>query len=650
MAFFRSLRCGLVLGLLVLTFAWPAQADERILDFASNVQVGRNGTLTVTETIRVQAEGQQIKRGIFRDIPLTAEGADGRTYRVGFKLLSVLQDGRPAPYSQRENGSGVRIYVGEKDVFLQEGAYTYTFKYEIDRQIRFFETHDELYWNATGLEWAFPIDEAIARVVLPEGGRAEKWTAFTGTYGETGERYEANSQKGGSEIVFRTTAPLPPYAGLTVVVSMPKGTVLPPSEAERIGYFLSDYSSALIGAGGVILVLVYYLVAWWMVGRDPPRGVVFPRFQPPEGISPALSRYIAQRGFADGGWIALSAACLNLAVKNRLKIEDNSGVATLSLFEQNAAHSPSGAGLPRGEAAVERWLVGRNGPVALSKANGLSIKALGTKFRNAIENENRNVFFRSNWAYLVPGGLLSLITIVALFAFGQMQPGEEGFVIIFLAFSVFASVTALQVGKAAFRKVGIQWRLALVFLLFALAVAAVSFGAWHVSGGVDNLPVLPLIAAVLVALNLLFFFLIGAPTALGRKALDEIEGLEMYLSVAEKERLNMKDAPDMSTAHFEKLLPYAVALGVERPWATAFESWLAAAAGASLAASYHPSWYSGDGFSSARISDNIANTAHSMSGSFQSSLPVPKSSSSGFSGSSGGFSGGGGGGGGGGGW
>ena len=627
-----------------------AQADERILKFVSDIDVARDGTLTVTETITVRAEGNQIRRGIFRDIPLAVEGANGRIYKAGFKLLSVQQGGVPAPYHINENSQGVRIYVGEENTFLQAGNYTYTFSYETDRQIRFFEDHDEVYWNATGNEWIFPVDEAIARVVLPKGVKASEWTAYTGGYGETGKAFEARSAQGGSEVIFRTTQVLPPYEGLSVNVSLPKGAITPPSDAEKLEYFVNDYRSELIGGAGVLLVLLYYFAAWWMVGRDPAEGVVFPRFSPPAGISPALAKYIQNQGFGDGGWVALSAACLNLAVKKRLRLEEEDGDTTLVLNRTGREGQIPGFGLPKGEAALEEWLSGRDSPLPLNKTNGKSIQALGRKFRAAIERESRDVYFRTNKRFLIPGSILSLVTIVALLAFGGLQPGQEGFVIIFLVFSMFATVFAINIGKAIFRFASMKLRMALIFVVFGLGVAGAAFGAFHVNGGVDSLPVLPFIAVALVALNILFFFLISAPTALGRQALDEIEGLQMYLSVAEKERLNMAEVPDMSTDHFEELLPYAVALGVEKPWAKAFEAWLTTAAGAAVAASYHPGWYGGSHFDARHVSDSLGRTASSMAGSFQSSLPAPKSSSSGSSGSSGGFSGGGGGGGGGGGW
>jgi uncharacterized membrane protein len=103
----------------------------------------------------------------------------------------------------------------------------------------------------------------------------------------------------------------------------------------------------------------------------------------------------------------------------------------------------------------------------------------------------------------------------------------------------------------------------------------------------------------------------------------------------------MADAPPVTPSKFETLLPYAIALGVEKPWSEALESHLAKAALVADTA-YQPIWYNG------RLDRNVSHftsSLSSMSSSFQSSTPAPKSSSSGRSGGSGGGGGGGGGGG-----
>ncbi|MET1414057.1 DUF2207 domain-containing protein [Roseibium sp. HPY-6] len=635
-------------ALILLCLGWGAHADERILKYVSNIEVAQNGVLTVTETITARSEAREIRRGIFRDLPLTAIGANGRSYRVGFKLLEVLQDGRPAPHFVRDSTDGVRIYVGEENVFLQPGNYTYTIKYETDRQIRFFETEDQLYWNATGNEWNFPIDEAIARVVLPSGVRATENTAYTGAFGSRDQFYRASVEDDGNVVLFSTTQSLLANEGFTIVVNMPVGSVARPTGAEEFEYFLGDYRLELIGGTGILLVLFYYLWAWLRVGRDPARGVVFPRFQPPANISPALAKYIENRGFGNDQWVALSAACLSLAVKKRLKLEEDGGDISLSLLPDGRNGEAPGSGLPKGEAALEKWLSGRGSPLTLNEANGQSIQALGSKFTGAIERESGGLYFKSNWTYLIPGVLLSLATFGLLIFFGFLGAQQQEFVMLFLFFSVFATFFSAGLGALALGSLNFPFRLVFTLGFFALGMGLAATLANLITGALASMIAFPVSVAILVGINIVFFLIIDAPTTLGRQFLDQIEGLKLYLSVAEKDRLNMNNVPDMSTVHFEKLLPYAVALGVEKPWSEAFEGWLATAAGASAATGYHPDWYSGRSFNARDVAESVGATAGAIAGSFVSSLPAPETSSSGSSSS--GSSGGGGGGGGGGGW
>lgn len=72
--------------------------------------------------------------------------------------------------------------MGDKDVRISPGVHTYKLTYRVGRELGFFEDHDELYWNVTGNEWAFPIDSASATVLLPKGVAAKKIRhhAFTG--------------------------------------------------------------------------------------------------------------------------------------------------------------------------------------------------------------------------------------------------------------------------------------------------------------------------------------------------------------------------------------------------------------------------------------------------------------------------------------
>ncbi|MEL6947981.1 MAG: DUF2207 domain-containing protein, partial [Pseudomonadota bacterium] len=177
MLLFQNLRSILLalFALLCLSISAPAAlADERILDFSSRVTVLKDGTFRVKEIIKVRSERRRIRRGIFRDFPLRFKGPDGRERKVGFKLISAKRDGVEENTRLQWSSRAVRIYLGKSDVFLKSGVYTYELVYESNRQLRIFDDFAEVYWNATGHFWEFPIDKAVATVDLPDGATAKQ--------------------------------------------------------------------------------------------------------------------------------------------------------------------------------------------------------------------------------------------------------------------------------------------------------------------------------------------------------------------------------------------------------------------------------------------------------------------------------------------
>ena len=181
----------LLLCLLLFNFAVPAYSaqSERILDFNSRMQVQQDGTMTVTEEIRVVCAGRQIKRGIYRDFPTKYKDRYGNTVKVGFEVLEVLRDGISEPYHFKELSNGKRVYIGKKEIFLKPGTYTYTITYKTDRQLGFFDDFDELYWNVTGNGWDFVIEKVEAMVELPPGADMLQRAAYTGRFGEKGQDF-----------------------------------------------------------------------------------------------------------------------------------------------------------------------------------------------------------------------------------------------------------------------------------------------------------------------------------------------------------------------------------------------------------------------------------------------------------------------------
>nr|WP_272213075.1 DUF2207 domain-containing protein [Marinicella sp. W31]MDC2879018.1 DUF2207 domain-containing protein [Marinicella sp. W31] len=625
--FFAILFATLVLA------AAPVLAAEVINSFTSDVTVEKSGVYDVTETIAVHAEGDQIRRGIYRDFPLTFRTDQGRTGEVTFDLKSATLDGQPVDHHTESISGGIRIYLGSADATVSPGNHTYQLTYETDRQVRTFDDHDEIYWNATGNFWAFPIEEATAVITLPEGVTPQKTTFYTGAYGS--REQNARETTNGNAVTFETTKPLGPKEGLSVVIAVPKGAIEGPSGAESASWFLSDYRNYFIGLGGMLIVFVYYLLSWRAVGRDPPGGVVVPRWDPPEGLSPALVSYVENQGFGSSRFEAIAATAIDLAVKGFLIIDEPKKGMTLKRTDK-----PFDAALPPGQKALLKAVDNTGGVFIVDKAHGKTVSAMASAFTSAITREHRGDYFVSNIAYTLGGVALSVLSVIALIAFGYISNDVVPVLFVSVIMSVVIGVFAASFARS-FRRRGRSIGSAVGLLI---GIGIFGFFAVHALGGMimtlasshligEDWAVIAAVGGI-VLMNLLFFFLMGAPTPSGRKKMDEIAGLKQYLTLAEANRMNMAGAPEMSPQHFETLLPYAVALGVEKPWSATFDKWLVAAVAAGTASYYSPYWYYGD-FRHQNLSDQIGSFSSSMASTMSSSMPTQNTSSSGFSGGGG---------------
>ncbi|MDL2408291.1 DUF2207 domain-containing protein, partial [Rhizobium calliandrae] len=633
---------GLFVALLLLFSASIASATEVINAFDQAITLNRDGSMHVTETIAVNAEGRAIRRGIFRDFPLTLVDSAGRQVQVDFDVVSVERDGAPEDWRKEHIEGGERIYIGNADRIINRGPHTFRITYNTNRQIRYFDDHDELYWNVTGNGWQFPILRASATATLPDGAKPQQIAYYTGPIGSTGRDASASAEA--DRITFVTTLPLAPGEGLTIAIKLPKGAIAAPSSSQQWRWFITDHLDAIIAISGLSLVFAYYLRSWIAVGRDPPRGVMVPRWDPPDGISPALVNYIDNRGFSGAGWTALSATAIDLAVRGYVVLDDLKSKVVIRMTGK------AGSDLGGGDKVLMQAL-GPFSPLVIDKESGQSVQQLGSKFRSAIERDHRGEYYKANSLYITAGIAASVLILAAIVIFGRLHENALPLIVLPGILSIVVTIFAGAIGRTFLRHdAGLGRRIfsVLVFAFIGFVMVSVITSVFAaLVAPLMKAGELALVAGIvgIFALNVVFFFLMGAPTPLGRKMTDGIAGLRQYLTLAERDRMNMQDAPQMSPQHFEKLLPYAVALGVEKPWSRAFEAWLATAAGAAAAA-YAPVWYSGD-FRSGNIGGTIGDFSSSMASTIASTIPAPvSSSSSAFSaggGGGGGFSGGGGG-------
>jgi hypothetical protein len=647
----RSLLRALTI-LAAVALGGVANAVEVIRSFDVEIVVSEDGSLDVIEKILVTVEGQQIKRGIYRDFPVAYEEEDGRVSLATFEVLEVLRNGAAERYRRTSEDAYARVYMGQRDVFLPAPSEQhYELRYRTKGQLRARDGYDELYWNVTGDRWNFRILTASVAIRLPEGTRILQHAAYTGPRGAAGSDFEVIEAADG---IYRAriTAPLNRREGFTVAIGWPKGAIdIPPvlyGARGASGQFTVPMTLGGVRLGpvaavfGTMLGALALLYGWLRVGRDPDGGAIYPRFEPPARLSPAATRYVKLFGFDPR---CLTAAILNLAVKGALEIIER---PSASLFrDKEYTLAPLGRkarGLSKGENAVYLQLFGSGEPLELTRGGpaGRRMEKARTELKSKLWDEHYGASFQRNTGYTVvgiaAGALLSILLIFITERGNMLVVAYWGLPALICAlltyaagFLMFEFTDLRQGGRSSFGRLAkIATALFFVVTLGGSLLSEFSFN--------DILALAqPSVAAAGAAFGvvvILFHFLMAAPTKAGRKIIDEIAGFELYMRTAEEGRLDILNPPERTPELFERLLPYAVALGLSHQWSEKFADVLATAA--------VPSWYSGEGHL------NIDRFERGFSQAV-SSASTPPSRSSGGSGG-GGFSGGGGGGGGGGGW
>lgn len=567
---------AVVLTLCAYALVGNATAKEGITSFDVIIDVAQNGDFIVTETITVNVEGKTIKRGIFRDLPRYAM-IDGYKLPQRYKFLSVTRNGIKEPYSRETVNNAKRLRIGEEDVFIKHGLHTYEIRYGVKDQIRREPDFDEVYWNVTGNFWRYAINKASVTVNMPDGARLQSRKAFTGRLGQTGA--DADYQNIGGAHTFSTNRAFAPREGLTISLRFYKGVMAPQPESTKRFIWWVKNGAILLLSLSLIGIFWFYYRAWHKHGRDPAKGPVFARYAPPEGYSAAAASHIFYKGVR--GNKPLIATLMGLAINDFISLDTDKKKTVIK-----RTHNPNGGGvhkrLTREEFVLFNDLFnGKKKRITLTKSPNKTFNLSHERFKKRLTKKYGDAYFKWNGGYMLGGIVLSAIAIGA--ALSQLYGMTTSY--------------------------------------FWAAIGALIF------------------------LNVLFIYLMPAPTRKGQDVAAEIEGFRLYLKTAEKGRLNAYDVhgdapPMMSTDHYEAMLPYAVALGVEKPWTDYFETTLPTEAKA-----YNPAWSGMDGGHYKSVSHMTDSMVSNISSGVSSAAPQSSGSSSG-----GGFSGGGGGGGGGGGW
>ncbi len=262
------LMAWLAVGVAAIGEGAAAQSSERIVSYVVDIQILRDDSIVVRETI-VYDFGSNERHGIIRDVPTTLRYNDRFDRIYPLDVVSVTATaGASSQYTTEVVGAGTtRIKVGDPDRTVT-GEHTYVLTYRVEGALNGFADHDELFWNAIGSDWPVPIEKAAVSVTAP--GPIGRVACYTGP---TGSRLPCGSTSVKNDVGTFTQRALDPFEALTVVVGLSKGAVAEPSPILRERRTLRRAFSTSPPVAGAFAVLVVVVIAWfgrlmWKTGRD----------------------------------------------------------------------------------------------------------------------------------------------------------------------------------------------------------------------------------------------------------------------------------------------------------------------------------------------------------------------------------------------
>ncbi|NUM25075.1 MAG: DUF2207 domain-containing protein [Candidatus Buchananbacteria bacterium] len=570
----------------LLFFCWltPAAA-ETIQDFSVGIGINQDATFDVREEIFYDF-GTEVRHGIYRDIPVKYQTAQGNK-SIKVSNISVTDSaGNLYQFTTSRVGDYLRIKIGDPDATVS-GEHMYVVGYRVSRAINYFQDHDELYWNVTGNNWTVPINQVKAIVILQADALKDlRLACFSGAYGSTQPCRTAELASNANRASFSDSG-FAAGDGLTVVVGFPKDVVVEPAWWQNA--LVVVYDNLILLLPVIVLAALYLL--WRRYGKDPKgQGTIITQFDAPKDLSPAQVGLIIDENVRQRD---ISSEIVYLATKGYLKIHY---LDDLNFFDR------------------------------FSKADNYVIEKIktGDDLPNDFQRLLMTKLFNDDFVktHEVNGKKIAGVRLNAL---------QEKFYKDYKDISKAVYQSMISKGYFAGNPQTIK---GIYIFLGGLVVFSIFF-----LGGLLN-PLWIMSVAISGVMIICFGFIMPQKTKAGVLLKEHVLGLKNYLKVAEKDRLAFHNAPEKKPEIFERLLPYAMVLGVETAWAAQFAGIY----------NQQPSWYSAPAsrhLNAMILADSLDGFAD-VSGKVVASHP--RSASSGASGFSGGFSGGGFGGGGGGSW
>ena len=508
---------------------------EVIKNYDIDIQINKDGTLLINEEL-VYYTPSASKHGIFRDIPTNFRGKLGTNDSRLIKMNYIKRDGSAENYTETIFPDGVRYRVGSADYFINQGENKYTLNYTMSNAVKSEKDIYQVYFNAVGQYWDFPIQNA--KVTVHYEGNSEfsqdeikRFEIYRGKYGETRKDFTYKINKNNIEITAKNFTS---KEGLTFLLDL-KTTKINITALDKLKLFMELNSELFTIGFGLFLLFIYMLITWKIYGKDPEKKAIIPSFEIPKDVSPMMAAYMSKMRESSE---LLTIGLLTLTSKNHMELTaDEKNKLEYKIQESMEELSKEESEIKKVFSSQEEKSKGK-----VKNIDDMKMYDLVNQIGRSLDRSYKKIY-KENGAFFFP-------VISMLFLIGKSVISPAGFIDIGIALVAGAVVVSfLDTKNIAKTIVG--------FLLLSGGILL-----FLMSATLDSV-IISFFILIFIISSLIYVFSMGRYTVEGQRIFEELEGLKMYIKTAEEHQIRKFNDLDDLISFFKKILPYAIALGVK---------------------------------------------------------------------------------------
>ena len=539
---------------------------ETIKKYDVSIQINKNGTLTINETIDYDFGDKLDKHGIIRRIPLHSKKSGIDIYKSHVKMNSVKRNGEPEKYKTVKSSGEISYKIGSDNKYVDSGVSKYEFNYTMYNAVFEKDGIYQIYFNPIGQFWKVPIESGDVIISFennqPIGeNEIQQLKVFTGKYGETGENYTIVQKSG--IIKIKTNEVLEPLNGMTFRLNL-KTDKINPTWLDKLKVLY--YAVPLVAVGSVVILVlfIYGFVTWLLFRPVSLRKAIVPEFNIPKDISAMYAGYI--KGVKNPKEI-LTIGMLSLLSKGYVTADDKEGngknvkYRLVANTEGNPELSTEEAILLNALSDDEENIFKKDKSYFSYQKNRKSgfkdeknLYEASQNIMSTLESKYKSRAYETNDKFSYPF-ILGMVLVITV---GMINRGTNSRTnglfddITFIAFNFLISCGIVAVIYVFIDNLFSERKIFPAVLKGGIAIFLL------IKTGIIGV-----IIGIIPAMYIIYSKLMKEYMEKSLRQEEHLDGMKMYIKTAEANQIMKFNDVDELVEYFKGILPYAVALGVK---------------------------------------------------------------------------------------